>query len=415
VKRSGAISRCATLAALALVWALPATAAQARIVTWAQGSWSWFGDPRAVQVGGATFVGWIDWSGRVTVGELDRRSGATRAVIVARVYHDDHSDPSIVVEPDGRLTVFWSGHKGAHMYYRTTVNPGDIATWTPVETLQQSIRGPDGFTYPNPVLLPAEANRLYLFWRGADYSADFATRTPTGQWSATRELIRSPGQRPYVKVADNGSNLIALAFTNGHPRDVLTSVYYAAYRHGSLWRPGGTWITRIDWGPIAPREASLVYDAAKTRVPAWVWDVAIGRDGRPVIVYATFPPHAQHVYWYARFNGRRWVSHELTRAGGSISPGTIEQQYSGGVVLDHGNPSTVYLSRQVHHGWQIERWATPDGGSHWRRSIAVPAGGTDNVRPVVPRGYTGGPIGLLWLRGVYGTYTNYKTSIAFTS
>ena len=57
-------------AALTLAWALPATAAHAQIVTWAQGSWSWFGDPRAVQVGGATFVGWIDWSGRVTVGEV---------------------------------------------------------------------------------------------------------------------------------------------------------------------------------------------------------------------------------------------------------------------------------------------------------------------------------------------------------
>jgi hypothetical protein len=409
------VKRSSTLVALAVAWALSATSAQARIVTWAEGSWSWFGDPRAVQVGGATFVGWIDWSGRVTVGELDRDSGTTRAVVVAHVYHDDHSDPSILVEPDGRLTVFWSGHKGAHMYYRTTVNPGDIAAWTATGTLQQGIRGPDGFTYPNPVLLPAEANRVYLFWRGADYSADFATRTPTGEWSTTKELIRSPGQRPYVKLADNGSNLIALAFTNGHPRDVLTSVYYAAYRHGSLWRPGGTWITGVDRGPIAPRQASLVYDATKAHVPAWVWDVAIGRDGRPVIVYATFPPHAQHVYWYARFNGRRWVSHELTRAGGSISPGTIEQQYSGGVALDHSQPSTLYLSRQVKGGWQIERWATPDGGSHWRRSIAVPAGGTENVRPVVPRGYAGGPLGLVWLRGVYGTYTSYKTSIAFTS
>ena len=401
-------------AALTLTWALSATAAHAQVVTWAQGSWSWFGDPRAVQVGDATFVGWIDWSGRVTVGELDRRSGATHAVVLARVYHDDHSDPSILVEPDGRLTVFWSGHNGAHMYYRTTLSAGDISAWTAVQTLQQSIRGPDGFTYPNPVLVPAEADRLYLFWRGADWSADFATRTPAGRWSSARELIRSPGQRPYVKVASNGSNLIGLAFTNGHPRDVLTSVYYAAYRHGSLWRAGGRWITRVDWAPINPRQADLVYDATKTHAPAWVWDVAIGRDGRPVIVYATFPPRGQHVYWYARFDGRRWISRRLTTAGGSISPGTIEQQYSGGVALDHTQPATVYLSRQVHAGWQIERWTTPDGGAHWRKSVVVPADGTENVRPVVPRGYTGGSMGLIWLRGVYGTYTNYRTSIAFT-
>lgn len=407
------MSRARLAAALALVWALHATAAHAQIVTWAQGSWSWFGDPRAVQVGGDTVVGWIDWSGRVTIGELDGRAGSARTVVVGRVYHDDHSDPSILVERDGRLTVFWSGHNGASMYFRTTLNPGDISTWTPVRTLRQSIRGSDGFTYPNPVLLSAEADRLYLFWRGADWSADFATREPNGNWSGARELIRSPGQRPYLKVGDNGANLIALAFTNGHPRNVLTSVYYAAYRHGSLWRASGRWITRLDWGPIAPRQADVVYDAARTHVPAWVWDVAVGHDGRPVIVYATFPPGAKHVYWYARFDGRRWVSHRLTSAGGSISPGTIEQQYSGGIALDHAHPSTVYLSRQVHGGWQIERWSTPDGGARWSRRVVVPVDGTDNVRPVVPRGYSNGPMGLLWLRGTYGSYTAYRTSIAF--
>jgi len=34
-------------------------------------------------------VGWIDWSGRVTVGELDRDSGASRVVVIARVYQQD--------------------------------------------------------------------------------------------------------------------------------------------------------------------------------------------------------------------------------------------------------------------------------------------------------------------------------------
>jgi hypothetical protein len=32
----------------------------------------------------------------------------------------------------------------------------------------------------------------------------------------------------------------------------------------------------------------------------------------------------------------------------------------------------------------------------------------------VPRGYTGGSMGLIWLRGVYGSYTDYGTSIAFS-
>jgi len=60
-----------------------------------------------------------------------------------------------------------------------------------------------------------------------------------------------PGERPYLKVATNGSDEIGLAFTNAHPRDTLTSVYYAAYRHGSLWTAGGRRIADVGCGPIA--------------------------------------------------------------------------------------------------------------------------------------------------------------------
>ena len=393
-----------------------AVAAHAKIVSWAHGSWSWFGDPRAVQVDGQydeTFVGWIDWRGRVTIGAYDPKFGFLREHVVGKIFHDDHSAPSILVEPDQRLTVFWSGHNGTDMYYRTTLRPQDITAWSRVAQVHQRINGTDGFTYPNPVLLPAEADKLYLFWRGADWSADYATRTVSGHWSSSHELIRQPRQRPYMKVAGNGSNTIALAFTNGHPRNVLTSIYYAAYRDGSLWTANGRRIARMGHGPILPRRAQVVYNAQPSRIGSWVWDVAFGRDRRPVIVYATFPTNANHVYWYARFNGRRWVSHRMTSAGGSISPGTIEYEYSGGITLDHSDSSIVYLSRQVSGGWEIQRWVTADGGARWHHQTVVPADGIDNVRPVVPRGYTNGPMGLLWVRGDYRSYTTYRTSIAF--
>ena len=391
--------------------------------TWGHGSWSWFGDPRAVYVAGQydeIFVGWIDWSGNVTVGAYDTQFGVSSRHVIGQLCHDDHSAPSIFVEPDKRLTAFWSGHDGAEIYYRSTLRPEDISAWGPLQHV--SVKESTGFTcpsrstgltYPDPVLLPAEDNKLYLFWRGADWSADYATRTLDGRWSGVHELIRVPGQRPYVKVDSNGRDEIAFAFTNGHPRNVLTSIYYAAYRAGSLWTAGGRWIARIASGPIAPGRADLVYNAQATRVPAWVWDVALDPRGRPVIVYATFPSTQRHEYWYADWTGRRWISHFLTFGGGAISPGTIEREYSGGIALDHSDPSIVYLSRQVPGGFEIERWTTADGGLRWRRTVVVPAGGTDNVRPVVPRGWDRGPMSLLWLHGHYGYYTRYRTSVDY--
>jgi putative BNR repeat neuraminidase len=383
--------------------------------TWGHGSWSWFGDPRAVYVAGYDEVvaGWLDWFGGVTVGTYDPRLGVRRKGVIGYEFHDDHGAPSILVDPDRRLTVFWSAHNGARMYYRSTLRPGGIAAWGPLRHVPANVGGSLGFTYPNPVLLPAEDNKLYLFWRGADWSEDYATRTIGGGWSKAHELIRVPGQRPYAKVDSDGRGKIALAWTDGHPREVLSSIYYAAYRAGSLWTAGGRWIGRIDGGAIKLGRAELVYNAHAARAPAWVWDVALGHDGQPVIVYVTFPSNQHHEYWYAEWTGARWESHFLTSGGGTISPSGIEYEYSGGIELDHSDPSIVYLSRQASGGFEIDRWATNDGGLHWRHVTVVRAGGTDNVRPVVPRGWDHGPMRLLWLRGNYGSYSEYRTSIAY--
>jgi hypothetical protein len=73
----------------------------------------------------------------------------------------------------------------------------------------------------------------------------------------------------------------------------------------------------------------------------------------------------------------------------------------------------VYLSRHVRGGFEIERWTTSDGGVRWHHAAVVPSGGTDNVRPVVPRRWDHGPMSLLWLHGHYGSYTGYRTSVDY--
>jgi len=378
------------------------------VTTLGEGSWCWFADPRAVELGGVTYVGWISWQGAITIAEYRPHIGLVASEVIGNAYHDDHSSPSILIEPDGRLTVFYSSHNGSRLYERTSTTPAEITSWGPRQAVPVGLAGKLGFTYPNPLLLPTEGDNLYLFWRGADWSADYATRTPAGTWSKARRLLVVTGERPYLKADVRDGNQIGLAFTNGHPRNVLTSIYYAEIHHGSLWHASGRWITRLSSGPISPSRADVVYDAQKTKVPGWEWDVAFTTTGHPVIVYATFPKPSKHLYWYARWTGSRWVSHLLTHGGGSISPGRNEYEYSGGVALDHQDPSNLYLSRQVPGGWQIERWSTQDGGAHWTRQLVVPVGGADNVRPVVARGPT---TELFWLHGDYNTYRTYRTSV----
>ena len=115
--------------------------------------------------------------------------------------------------------------------------------------------------------------------------------------------------------------------------------------------------------PVEPSAADVVYRGGATAPPAWAYDVGVGDDGRPVVLYATFPSATDHRYHYARWTGSRWVSHEITPSGPTIEKAKGDQYYAGGMVLDSRNASVVYLSRQVEGAYQIERWVTGDGGA----------------------------------------------------
>ncbi len=333
------------------------------------GAWSWFGDPRAVYHAGAhhrTYVGWDAPDGSIQVASYDHDSGRRVMVTLkARFQVDDHDTPSILVRPDGRLMVFWSAHTGNRMYYRTSRRPEDVTAW-----------------------------------------ADNRGST----WSAARTLISNPGQRPYVKFASNDRDTIAMAFTEAHPRDLPTSIYFAEYRAGALRRADGSVISTMTNLPIAPREGEKVYDRT-TNGKAWVHDVALDQAGHPVIVYATFPNDTDHRYRYARWNGTRWIDRELVRAGGSMSLDPTEPNYSGGITLDHEDPSTVYLSRQVNGNFEVEVWRTPDGGATWSSQPLTSVSAGNNYRPISPRGQRGDNMNVVWMHGPYPSFRSFQTGL----
>lgn len=353
----------------------------------------------------------MDHEGDVKVSSFDHSTRErVTAVLQARLNQDDHASPSLLVRPDGRLVVFYSRHVGPAMHYRVSTRPEDVTSWEPPQTVPTNSAGVRGYTYPNPLRLGDEA-ATYLFWRGGNYSPTFSVQ-PDGEstWSAARTLIRVPGARPYTKYASSGDDTIHVAFNNAHPNEhANVNVYYARIRAGLIERAGGQQIGSLD-APIAPADADLIYDGAE---PTWVHDVAADASGRPVIVFASFPSAADHRYHYARWTGTSWEVHEITPAGGSIRGDGGSPYYSGGITLDHEDPSRVYLSRQVGASWQVEAWTTGDGGATWT-SQSVTAGSPSNVRPISPRGLVpfAGDLSVIWMRGPYDSYVTYRTSIA---
>lgn len=407
----------AALPALSLTVSLASSAIAATppVRTLGDGAWSWFADPRAVRYDGArqqTYVGWVARDGDIKVSAFDHVSlQRTTARLESKLQVDDHSNPALQVLPDGRLRVFYSAHNGRSLFYRTSTRPEDVTAWDPREKLPTNTPGGFGSTYPNPVHLSGE-RRSYLFWRGGNYNPTFASQADGADtWSPAATLVSVPGERPYAKYETNGTDSIDVAFTNAHPQEAPdVNVYYARYRAGGLYRADGARIGTLGQ-PITPAQADLVYDGAAN---AWVHDIALDAAGRPVIVLATFPSPSDHRYRYARWTGSAWVSSEITPAGGSISLDGQQPYYSGGVTLDHEDPSVVYLSRDVGGTFEVETWRTPDGGATWTRTPVTAGSSSANVRPVSPRGLIpfSGDFSVVWLHGTYTSYVDYRTSLA---
>lgn len=390
------------------------------------GAWCWFSDPRAVCRDGQIVAGWMTADGSVQVGSRPLGGGdLTVATLAPEFERDDHDHPAFAILPDGRIAAFFSRHAKGDMLLAHSV-PGDLAAWTSPRELGfvDPARGPRGITYANPFLLTAEENTLWCFWRGSDFKPTFATSRDGGAtWSPQRTLIsergRDTGNRPYVKYWSDGRGRIDLIFTDGHPRNEPgNSVYYARYEKGAFWRADGTLIATMEDLPLQPAECDKLYDG-RTGGRAWVWSVAADSAGRPVVGYTRLPAETDHRYHFARWDGSRWIDHEITPAGAwfpRTPAGTREREphYSGGMAIDPANPARVYLSRPVNGVFEIEEWNTPDGGATWSHAAVTRDSAADNVRPFVVPGTPADRTVVLWMHNLnYEHYTRYRTQLHY--
>lgn len=398
------------------------------------GAWCWFSDPRAIYYEGKhkrTYSGWVDSMGNVVVGYYDHeRENIETTILHEKFEKDDHNNPSFLMDKDGRLMVFYSKHATGKepMFLAHAKVPENITEWETVDRLPLNdtitYAGlSNTYTYTNIIQLSGEKNKMYLFWRGADFKPNFSVSDNEGKtWSAGKIFILPErlykNRRPYIKMASNNKDVIHFAFTDGHPNaEPTNSIYYAKYNHEALYKANGNKI--IGWSnlPLDPAKADLVYNATETKEKAWIWDVAQDSDGNPALVYSRFPTDSNHVYYYSIYDDGKWNSYRLVDSGPwfpHTAPGTTEKEpnYSGGIVLDHNDPSIVYLSRQKNGVFEIERWKTDDKGKNWNVTEITKGSQYDNVRPFVVRNHLGDSDNMLWMSVTkYRHYTDYQTKI----
>lgn len=388
------------------------------------GAWCWFSDPRAIYVDNKMFGGFVDKQGSIWAFSYDPSTQDSRQYkLYEKLNYDDHANPSIMTLPDKRLVLFFSAHGGTKntpMYYRISKRPADISEWEEVRDINPKMEGNLGICYSNPCQLSAEGNRIYLFFRGRDFKPTCVYTDDLKTWSAPINMVRNDAGfgsygRPYTKITTNHKDKIFFAFTDAHPRNRATnSIYFMMYKGGKLCKADGT-VVSDTLGSVMPSQVDKVYDATRTFDKAWIWDIAYDKDENPVLVYARFS-HANslHSYWYARWNGKVWENHKITDAAQCFMRNDYnnknyfetEENYSGGVYLDHDNPSVVYTSRPINNVFEIEKWTFVGGKEKWQTEAVTAQSERDNVRPYVVRNHKEGQPSVLWMYNY--SYPHFK-------
>ncbi len=399
------------------------------------GGWCWFQDPRAIIHEGKLIIGGIGSNGDAVVGvyDLENKKPLGRVVVHKELKRDDHNSPVFFARRDGRILTVYAQHGRNRIHYYRISNSNDLLSWGAEQRFEHDYPSAGNVTYMNLHGLEKEG-KLYNFFRGIEYNPSYITSTDGGEtWNEPTHLIQdelSGRQRPYARYTSDGRDTIYISFTEAHPRQFGTSIYFAAFRDGKFYRADGTLIKDLsEDGPLKPSEADKVFQGGggqgrgnllSADRSAWTSSIVLDKAGNPHIAYTLYLSNTDHRYRVASWNGEQWVDREVAYGGKCLYE--RESSYTGLISLQTGDPTGVVISTNVDPTTGEER-----SGQHeiyrakveladstktirWHPVTANSA--VCNIRPVIVTGE--GYRVTLWMRGEFTTYTNFRLDVVGT-
>lgn len=405
------------------------------------GAWSWFMDERAIVQDGKLIVGSARAVGNFQSGESDPNWGnielsvfdiervtTNQVVLDPHFEQDDHDNPALLALPDGRALAVYTRHAVERKVFYRISEPRDPLQWGPVHVIETPGEDAppfagDNVTYSN--LFRLASGRIYNFYRGFDYDPSWMKSDDDGKtWQLGGRLLKGlDGYGPYTKYASDGQSTIHFVATEDHPRNYDNNLYHGYVRDGAVYRSDGSQI-----GPLSASVDTTIDVAALTRIfagdadtVAWMTDLELDRDGRPVVLFTVQKdgrglPRRQggfdHRFHFARWDGAAWKQREIAYAGARLYPG--EDDYTGLGAIDPRDTSVIYISTDVdpnngeplvssadgkrHH--ELFQGETLDDGATWNWTPITANSTVDNLRPLVPK-WNDPRTALVWMRGNY--------------
>ena len=392
----------------------------------AEGAWCWFADPRAIHHKNEekgidkSYLGYIDVHGNIKAMQYDFQNQQQEEVLIRSWFQpDDHDNPTFLILPDDRVMIFYSRHTDEScFYYRISQQPGDIRTLGEEKRLETD----HNTTYPSPFILADDPTHIYLCWRGINWHPTIARLTLPDQSDEVHfvgkphQIVQSTGARPYAKYVSNGQDKIYITYTTGHPDNENPNFLYFNYIDVSnltLHDIKGKQLSAIEKAPFQVNKTAdylekfpiTVVDHSGDR--DWVWQVAIARDGAPVIAYVRISADKKtHDYYYGKWTGSTWQTSFVAHGGGHFHQSkNLEMCYSGGMAIDPDKINELYCSVPVkgRYGevYELHKYSLDSKGNIQATEALTSNSSKNNVRPYIIAGSTDSPLRLTWMHGDY--------------
>lgn len=398
----------------------------------AEGAWCWFADPRTISYKNedgsidVTIIGYIDVHGNIKATQVNNITNKVDEILIrSNIQPDDHNNPTFLVLPDERIIVFYSRHTDEPCFwYRVTEEKGDLTTLGEEKCLKTSANT----TYPSPFLLSDDPDNIYLCWRGINWHptiAKISIPDENGDAEFTYgpyQMVQSTGARPYTKYSSNGKDKIYLSYTTGHPDNEDPNWLYfnqVNIKTMTLEDINGKTLSTIANGPLSVNKTnysqSFIVDSPSTGTRDWLWQVAVAKDGYPIIAVVKInSAKTSHDYYYFKWNGSSWTKTFLTNAGGKFHSSNTEYCYSGGMGIDTDNPNIIYCSKPADgvfgSVYEIFKYTMSDDGATVVNVEQITKNSMkNNVRPFVIPGSEGDDLRVIWMNGDYQYWMVNKT------
>ncbi len=388
-----------------------------------EGAWCWFADPRSISYKNDegtldfTILGYIDVHGNIKATQIDHLTDTYNEILIrSNIQPDDHNNPTFLVLPDERIIVFYSRHTDeACFWYRVTEEKGDLTTLGEEKCLNTSANT----TYPSPFLMEDDPDHIYLMWRGINWHPTIAKLSLPDENGNTQftygpyQMVQSTAARPYAKYSSNGKDKLYVTYTLGHPDNEANNwVFFNQINISDMTLEDvhGNRMTTIANGVLnvnaSNQSQTHIVDAVSMR--DWVWQVAKGNDGNPVIAMVRINgSKTSHDYYYVKWNGTEWVKTFLANGGGHFhQTAGLEMCYSGGMAIDPDNTNVMYCSVPVEGAfgrvYEIIKYTMSDDGREVIETEQITYNSLkNNVRPFVIPNSEDKDVSLIWMNGDY--------------